>query len=237
MTDTPAIETPATAVRRMKHAGRRRPARRPPPLRDQAYDAIKQRIICCELRPGEVLSEALLSETLGFGRTPIHQAIARLAGEGLIEVMSRKGIMIRPESLDDILNIIEVRRLTESLTARCAAERAQAADIRAIEQNLDAMWRAARARDLGRLMTLDGEFHALLALHSRNAVLTEILAMLRNRAARQWFISLRANEQHIRVCEQHAEIVDAVRRHDPDSAEIAMRRHIDAFLDNASKQI
>lgn len=230
-------QSPLAKETKRKAAEDRSSAKRQISLRDQAYEAIKQQIIRCELRPGEVLSEAILSDTLGFGRTPIHQAIARLTSDGLVEVMPRKGIMAKPVSLDEMLNIIEVRRINETHSARRAAERAEGSDVRLLEENLDAMWAAAREREITRIMSLDGEFHALLCLPTRNSVLIELLANLQDRSARLWFISLRANEQHLRVCEQHAAIVDAVRRHDPDGAEAAMRHHIDAFLDNVTKQL
>src|ERR1700757_1191412 len=99
-------------------------------LLETAYEKIKQQITACEFRPGDYLNEAELSERLGIGRTPVHQAIDRLMMEGLVQVMPRKGIIVTPVSLEDVLQTIDVRLLNECHCARLAAERAGEVDIR-----------------------------------------------------------------------------------------------------------
>jgi GntR family transcriptional regulator, rspAB operon transcriptional repressor len=206
-------------------------------LREVAYDAIKQKIISCELRPGEVLNEAALSAALDIGRTPVHQAIDRLVTDGLIDVMPRKGIMVKPVTLDEILNIIEARLVNESYCARRAAAHADASDVARLLANLEATWVAAKERAIDKMMLLDRQFHGYLSGISRNDILVDILGNLHDRSARLWFISLRANEQHVRVCEQHAAIVEGIRQYDPDAAEKAIRKHIEAFRENLTLQL
>jgi GntR family transcriptional regulator, rspAB operon transcriptional repressor len=208
-----------------------------PSLRDRAYAAIKHRIITCELKPGEVLIEADLSAELDIGRTPVHQAIDRLVTDGLIDVMPRKGIIVKPVSLDEILDVIEIRLVNEGYCARLAANQAEPDDIARMLSNLNAMWTASKDRDIEEMMTLDREFHALLSGITRNKSLAEILRGLHDRSLRLWFISLRAGEQHMRVCEQHAAIIDGVQRRDPNAAEQAIRAHIEAFRDNIARQL
>lgn len=232
MTDNPNTGAEAREAARRARAGERAPS-----LRDRAYEQIKHRIITCDLKPGEVLSEAALSASLDIGRTPVHQAIDRLVTDGLIDVMPRKGIMVKPVSLDEIFDIIDVRLINESHCARRAAASAEPEDVARMTANLDAMWKAAQSRAIESMMELDREFHALLSGLTRNKVLTEILRNLQDRSTRLWFISLRAGEQHVRVCEQHAAIIDGVRRHDPDAAEQAIRAHIEAFRDNITRQL
>src|SRR4051812_42750255 len=91
-------------------------------LRDTAYAAIKHRIITCAFKPGEFLNEASVSATLGIGRTPVHQAIDRLMLEGMLDVMPRKGVIVRPVSLDEVMQIIEVRLLNECPCVRLATD-------------------------------------------------------------------------------------------------------------------
>ncbi len=228
--ETPTVEPPMAPRRN-------RSAERTPSLRDQAYEAIKHLIITCELKPGEVLSEADLSSDIGIGRTPVHQAIDRLVTDGMIDVMPRKGIIVRPVSLDEIRDIIEVRLLNETHCARRAATLAEPSDISRLVANLDAMWSASKLRAIEDMMNLDREFHALLSRTTGNKTLSEILRNLHDRSLRMWFISLRAGEHHMRVCEQHAAILDGVRRHDPDAAEQAVRAHVEAFRDNITRQL
>ena len=84
-------------------------------LRDAAYDAIKHRIITCAFRPGEYINELQLSSILKIGRTPVHQALDRLMIEGMVEVIPRKGVIVKPVSLNEVLQIIEVRLINEAL--------------------------------------------------------------------------------------------------------------------------
>ncbi len=209
----------------------------PQSLRDMAFEAIKRRIITCDLRPGEVLSEAVLSEMLNIGRTPVRQAIDRLMTSGLVDVLPRKGVMVKPITLDEIFDIIEVRLINESHCARRAATQADDSEIARMAANVNAMWSAAESADIDAMMDLDHAFHAIISGASRNAVVAEILGNLHDRSTRLWFISLRAVEQHVRVCEQHAAIVDGIRRRDPDAAEAAIREHIESFRDNLTRQI
>lgn len=206
-------------------------------LRDQAYAAIKRMIIACELRPGEILVESTLSASLDIGRTPIRQAIDRLLGDGLVEVIPRKGTIVKPLSLDEIFNIIDVRALNEAYCVRIAAELSGPDVIAQLRRNLDAMLAAAHKRDIETIAELDQQFHSLIAGAARNPVMSDMLRNLHERSARMWFISLSANEQHLRICDEHAAIVDGLALHDPDRAEHAMRTHIESFRANITRQV
>lgn len=209
----------------------------PRSLRDEAYETIKQRIIMCLYRPGEALSEAAVSATLGFGRTPVRQAFDRLMRDGLVEVLPRKGIIVRPISQDEIRDMVDVRLLNEGFCARLAAQRATADDIAALEANVARGVRASAISDVATLMALDREFHAVISAAAGNPILGEILRALHEKAQRVWFVSLRAPEHHTRVVDQHAGIVDAIRSRDPDAAEAAVRAHIQSFADNLKRQL
>jgi len=101
----------------------------PQSLRDLAYEAIKFRIITCAFKPGEYVNEARISTVLGLGRTPVHQAIDRLMLEGMVQVIPRKGVIVKPVSLDEVMQIIEARFIVEPQGIRLTAERADENDI------------------------------------------------------------------------------------------------------------
>lgn len=206
-------------------------------LRAAAYEEIKHRIITCQFRPGEVLSEAVVSAELKIGRTPVHQAFDRLMVEGLVDILPRKGIVVRPLSLDEALDIIEVRLINEVHCVRLAAERAQPPVIRMLEDNLQRFAIAVSTRDIAQLMRLDREFHDTLSHAAGNPVLGDLLRNLHNRSLRFWFVSLRAPDHHQRVLTQHSEIVAAIRAHDPEQAAQSMRTHIEAFRANIMRQL
>jgi DNA-binding GntR family transcriptional regulator len=206
-------------------------------LRDRAYDSIKHRIITCELRPGEAVTVTDLAETLNLGRTPVIQAVDRLMVDGLVEVMPRKGVVVSPVSLDELVEIIEVRTLNEAQAVRWAAEKAGPAEVAQMRANLAAARAAAAARDLDAMIALDRGFHRLVSAAAGNAILAEFLGNLHDRALRFWFISLRAPDHNARVCDQHAAVIEAIAAQDPDAAEAAMRSHIAAFQTNIVAQV
>ncbi|RAH98946.1 GntR family transcriptional regulator [Acuticoccus sediminis] len=213
-----------------------KPARRRS-LRDIAYDLIKEKIITCELRPGEVISEAALSASLDIGRTPVHQALDRLMVDELVEVMPRKGVIVRPLSLDEVHDIIEVRLVNEIYCVRLAAERISPTEAALLRDNMKRMHDAEKINDYNALIGVDREFHATIAAAARNLILADFLGGLQDRALRFWFVSLKVPSHLSRIYEQHSAIVDAVSAHDPDRAEAAMRHHIEEFRANVSRLI
>jgi DNA-binding GntR family transcriptional regulator len=205
-------------------------------LLDQAYNEIKFRIITCRYRPGDVLSEAEISLELNIGRTPVHQATHRLVADGLVSIMPRKGVMVRPISVDEALELVAVRLVTECYCARLAADRAEEAELRRLQAIVESSEKAAEKRDVEQMMLLDREFHDVLAQAARNGILAGVLRNLHERSLRFWFISLRDPEHHRRVLAQHRAIVDALLSRQPDAAEAAMREHILAFQRNIMRQ-
>src|SRR5712691_4662276 len=109
-------------------------------LRDAAYEAIKHRIITCKYKPGECINEASVSALLGLGRTPVHQALDRLMLEEMVQVIPRKGVIVKPVILHDVMQMIDVRLINETQCARLAAERAEDIHI----EKLTAVVRQAR---------------------------------------------------------------------------------------------
>src|SRR5574344_1535579 len=83
------------------------------PLAEKAYIAIKKMILENELKPGDQINVAQLCTLLSIGRSPIHQAIHRLDREGLVAILPRKGILIKAETIDSFLSLIDSRLLVE----------------------------------------------------------------------------------------------------------------------------
>ena len=206
-------------------------------LLDRAYNEIKFRIITCRYRPGEVLSEAAISAELKIGRTPIHQAIHRVMMDGLVSIMPRKGVMVRPVSVDEAMEIIGVRLVTECYCARLAANRADDAELQRLQAILESSEKVTKNRDIEQIMLLDREFHDALARAAGNSVLADVLRNLHERSLRFWFISLRDPDHHHNVLAQHRAIVAALLSHNPEAAETAMREHILAFQRNVTRQV
>lgn len=194
-----------------------------------AYRRFKQALVTLSYKPGEYLNTAQVMDDLAMGRTPINQAIHRLANEGLLQVIPRKGVMVAPLSIDDALELIEVRLANELLCMRLASKRASASQIaglEAINQQIDA---ACQARDRVRMMTLDHEFHQALAQIAGNAMLADILSVLHARAQRFWATSLSRQGHMQEVIDEHRAIIAALAQQDADAAESAAQAHILSF--------
>ena len=208
------------------------PAQSGAALREQAYTEIKRRIIACEFRPGEPLNEAQVAALLGLGRTPVHQALHRLEVEGLVSILPRKGVLVTPLSLNEVLDMIEVRATNEVLCATLACERGHDSDFKAMREIVDRSPELVARRDIPALASLDLKFHTAMSAASRNRVLAELLRGLHEKQARFWFLSL-SDPQHLEnVYQEHLEIVDALERRDVPAVLEAIREHIDEFRKN-----
>jgi DNA-binding GntR family transcriptional regulator len=234
----------ATAETRRKPAQRGRRAltiaarhTTPQSLRDLAYESIKHRIITCAFKPGEYINEAQVSAVLGLGRTPVHQAIDRLMLDGMVEVIPRKGVIVKPVSLDEVLQIIEARLIVEPQAIRLATERAEETEIAALGEILGRAQQWTAVRNVEQMMLLDREFHLVLARATRNDIFADILCRLHERSLRFWFISLTDVSHHGEVQDEHRAIMQAVQGRDADAAEAAMRRHIESFRANVARFI
>ena len=206
-------------------------------LTDLAYETIKQKIITLQFGPGTYLNVASITDALKMGRTPVHQAVRRLTHEGMIEIMPRKGMIVKPVSLDEVMDIAYVRSVNEPHCVRLAAENASKEDVVRLERILARADRAAKAGDTEKQMLLDRDFHCEISRIAGNKILAEILKNLHERSLRFWFISLHDSPHRQEVAVEHAEIMRAIKKKDPDAAELAMRNHIDSFRSTISRSV
>ncbi|KAA9002694.1 GntR family transcriptional regulator [Affinibrenneria salicis] len=194
-----------------------------------AYRRFKQALVTLSYKPGEYLNTAQVMSELRMGRTPINQAIHRLANEGLLQVIPRKGVMVSPLSINDALELIEVRLANELLCIRLASQRAtppQVDELNALNRRIAA---AGHARDRVLMMTLDHEFHQLLAQIAGNSTLTDILSVLHARSQRFWASSLSREEHMLEVITEHQAVIDALASQDAAAAQSAMETHVLSF--------
>jgi DNA-binding GntR family transcriptional regulator len=217
--------TVAAPAKRSPARGAERDGKAKLSLAEQAYEAIKHEIITCVLRPGEYINESQLCERLRIGRTPVHQAIGQLQQERLLDIIPRKGIIVRPVSLDEYFNLDEARLLLEAGAMRIVAERITKEDLELLDGILERARVARRARDFQELLLSDRDFHFALAQATRNPVLASMLNAAYERSLRVWFVSS-ANMIIEDSRDEHERIVTALRRHDGEGAAQIMREHI-----------
>jgi DNA-binding GntR family transcriptional regulator len=206
-------------------------------LRDAAYEAIKHQIITCKFKPGECINEASVAKLLGFGRTPVHQALDRLMLEEMVDVIPRKGVIVKPVILSDVLQMVDVRLVNETYCAQLAAERADDADIKALEAVVGRARKAILDRNIQAMMMLDRDFHLALGRATKNTELAELIRKLNERSLRFWYISFTTPDHHNSFQEQHEAILAAVRIHNANRAAVAMRAHVEAFRKSVARQL
>ncbi|MGH7006181.1 MAG: GntR family transcriptional regulator [Alphaproteobacteria bacterium] len=205
---------------------------RPSSLQHNAYREIKRRIVTLAYRPGEQINTARICSQLRIGRTPVHLAIHRLEIEGLIEILPRRGVVVRPIDRAEIMELIEARLLVEPEIAALASARASEREFAALRAALDRIPPHLEAGDSELFMEADCEFHRTLARAARNRPLSDLLASLHERCVRVYFISVSSNEQDVRIVKEHEDIFAALVRRDSRGAAAAMRQHIDSLRNN-----
>jgi len=192
---------------------------------ERVYRLLKSWLIEAQLPPGEVLSEVDLASRCRTSRTPVRESFNRLAQDGWLKRIPRKGYLVAPISIRDIVELYEYRKVLECF----AAERvAQSASPQVIEE-LEGIVSVERNREahLTAILTANGAFHLRLAELAMN-----------ERVASQVSLVLCYAKRLDTICTQsvpgwigHHEIIGALRAHQPKAAREAMARHIDLSRD------
>ncbi len=194
-------------------------------LSEQAYQQIKRKIIALELAPLSYIDEQALMESLQLGRTPIREALHRLAAEGLVFLAPHRGMFVADISITDLQKIFEVRLALERVCVRLAAQRASASQLQQMEAVLGEL-EAAPAGDARALMAIDERFHYLIYEASGNEFLFEILARLHSLSLRLWHLALDRLGDVSAALRQHAAIAAALKTRDEERAERLLAEHI-----------
>ncbi len=156
-------------------------------LSDLAYRRLEEAIVTLSLRPGAVLTEAQMIELVGVGRTPVREALIRLAQQGLVEILPRKGVAVTAIDAIDVMAALDAREVLERLIAVEAAKRAGPAERSAILAKARAMREAAQADDVNAYMRLDKELDALVAVAARSPYASRAVEPLQALIRRAWY--------------------------------------------------
>lgn len=195
-------------------------------LSQLAYTEIKRRIITLGFRPGEFLNESTICRLLGLGRTPVHEALHILKLEGLVDIIPRKGIIVRSDSLNDVIALLETRMIVEPPCIGLAAERAQAQHLAVLENLMQETRDAIEQGDRVRFMSIDTRFHHELVKASANPVMAEVMRLLHERASRIWYLQVWSDDDLRLTRTEHEAIVAAVKCSDREAATAAAQVHL-----------
>src|SRR6184192_510008 len=195
---------------------------------EEAYARILERIVSLEMPPGSVVNEARLRDELQIGRTPIREALQRLARENLVRSIPHRGTFVTDVNITDLARITEVRVVLEAHAARLAAEKLAAADREAIEELLELLGRGY-VTDQRDLMQLDQRIHRVIYRATRNPFLEATLERYFNLSLRLWYLVLDRQVRLREAVDEHVELLKAMLAGDGDNAEEIMRRHVIGF--------
>jgi DNA-binding GntR family transcriptional regulator len=195
-------------------------------------DALRDAILQGEFVAGQRLVEVDLCERFGCSRFAVRAAIPVLESEGLVDVQRHRGARVRTIPIDEAIEITEVRRMLEGLTAARAAERATPADIAALQEIIGQMRQAVSSGELVSYSDANARLHALIRRIAAHETATGIIERLRAQLVRHQFrLSLVPGRPLVSLA-QHERIVAAIEAKDPAEAESAMRDHITSVIES-----
>jgi DNA-binding GntR family transcriptional regulator len=197
-----------------------------PSLVESAYRRIRARILDNVWPPGHRALEQALALELGMSRTPVREALIRLANEGLVEVIPRHGMRVLPVSADDMREIYEVLTALEAMAAELVVRRKPAAaELKPLVEASRDMARAVKADDLDAWAAADERFHTHLVNLSGNRLLIEAVQNCWDRAHRARMVTLRMRPKPTHSTREHLEVVERIRAGDARGAFEAHRAH------------
>ena len=203
----------------------------------RVYDRVRDAILRLDLAPGADLDEAGLEREFGVSRTPVREALIRLAADGLITLLPNRGARVATLDVSDLPRMFEALELAQRATLRWAAERRAPADIEALQRISAAFTAAADCRDVDRMTEANRDFHAAIGRACRNKYLAEFYdtqLAISLRLARLVFAEAPLSGASYKtyyddVVAQHEAMIAAIERNDAEAADRLARDHADLF--------
>jgi len=194
---------------------------------DRAYALLKKMIITLDLAPGEPVKADDLMVQLGIGRTPVREALHRLAQENLVLTIPRRGTVVADVSLTELQEIVELRLELMGFCGRLAAERITLNQLEALDK-LFALEPDDPADRFAQVM-IDWQFHRLVAKAARNRQLSRMLEQLDNLSVRLLYLSHSRVSGITEQLPEYRGVIEALRNRDQQEAERQLRLHVLAF--------
>lgn len=194
----------------------------------RAYADLKARIVTLDLLPGQRLPAQDTADRLGLSRTPVREALQRLAQDGLIERTGGWGFTVCRMSRDDIRDVFELRMVLEPEAARLALERLGTGGVERLGALLDAAEAAGSRDQAGGYLARSRGFHSEIARAAGNRLLASTLLGLNDRIQIIGSALVRRYPDRLaEVTQENRSILEALAARDPAGLDIAVRRHID----------
>ena len=203
---------------------------------EEAYLRIRERIVSLDMPPGSVVNEGRLREDLKIGRTPIREALQRLAWENLVRSIPHRGTFVTDVNITDLARITEVRVVLEGHAATLAAERLSGADRESLSMLVEVL-KEGPSLNQRELMRLDQQIHRQIYRAARNAFLEATLEQYFNLSLRLWYLVLDREVGLREAIKEHVELLQAILSGDAERAEKSMHRHVTGFEQEIRKHL
>lgn len=197
------------------------------PLRDVAFNTLRQAILTGELKPGERLMEIRLADKLGVSRTPVREAIHKLALEGLVTMVPRHGAEVAQITEKSMNDVLEVRRALDALCAELACDRITEDELTALKLACDHFEQCVAVKDTRKIAQADVALHDIIAQATGNQRLIQLIHNLSEQMYRYRFEYIKDSSQHERLVEEHRVIYQSLVEKDKEAVSQAAKTHID----------
>jgi len=204
-----------------------RPVQRGASVAATIYRDLRDAIVSLRRAPGEPVVEKQIAEAYGVSRTPVREAVLKLADEGLIEIFPQSGTFVARIPLSTLPEAIAIRRALEEATVRYAAERATRSQIANLRANLELQHEREAAGDREGFHDADEAFHALLAETAGYPGFWTVTQQVKVQVDRYRHLTLPVAGRIGKAIAEHEAIVEAIAAHDPDRAARALTGHLD----------
>ncbi len=212
------------------------PLSAPISLEKFAYDAIKNAIISFQLVPGQSLVESELASRLGVSKTPVRDALLRLEREGFVKKIAYTGTYVSEINRKNIADIFMIRAHLEGLAARLVSGKFSPEQILQAQNYINLMDEASKKGEIKEASNQNKLFHDLIINRSESEWLIQILSNLDDHLKRYRILSNYQSGRLEKSTQEHQEVLDAIVRKDPDTAEKFMKQHIISVLEDLESQ-
>ena len=200
-----------------------------PLLTERAYERLRRDIISCTIAPGSEISEAQLCSDYNLGKAAVRVALTRLAHDGLVRAIPRRGYMVSPVTLQDIQDVFELRLMLEPGAARMAAGKVNARELRQYDEVCRSGLDPTDARSVGRYLDANKSFHVAIARATGNARLATAIEHLLDEMTRLFHLGLRLRKHPPQEAQhEHTLLLKALVRGDAELAERLCQQQIEA---------
>ncbi|MBW7925273.1 MAG: GntR family transcriptional regulator [Burkholderiaceae bacterium] len=199
---------------------------RPRRQSDDAFEALRQAILRCEIVPGALVSESDLATRFSLRRAATRVALERLSMIGLLRPLPRRGYVVKPITLRDVNDLFQVRAIIETGAVRLAAGRVDEAGLRRLDRIGTAGYRPGDRTSEAAFLHANSEFHIMVASASGNDRLVAMVAQVLAEMERLFHFGLSRRDRSREMQQEHQALIDALARGDADAAERMVREEL-----------